>query len=56
MSHRAGEPYVTPEQLKRMTVWKKRIARTMEKEMICSEHGAACFIEAKRREKKGKHK
>ena len=30
----------------------KRISRVMEKEMICSEHGAACFIEACRCERK----
>ena len=48
----AGTLYVDPEKLKRETKWKKRIVRTMEKEMICSEHGAACFLEACRREKK----
>ena len=28
----------------------KRVLRVMEKEKICSEHGARCFIEATRRD------
>lgn len=28
----------------------RRVARVMEREMICSEHGALCFIEAGRRD------
>jgi hypothetical protein len=30
--------------------FRQRVIRTMFKEMICSEHGAACFIEATRRD------
>ena len=29
---------------------RKLVARVMQREMICSEHGALCFIEARRRD------
>lgn len=29
----------------------RRVYRVMEREMICSEHGALCFIEACRRDR-----
>jgi hypothetical protein len=34
----------------------RRVARVMEREMICSYHGAACYIEACRRERAAKRK
>lgn len=30
---------------------RRRVANVMQREMICSEHGALCFLEAQRRER-----
>jgi hypothetical protein len=34
----------------------RRVANVMQREMICSEHGALCFIEAGRRDAAKKRK
>lgn len=47
---------MTKRNLTTLQLRRRRIAKVMQRERICSEHGAAAFIEAQRRDRAKKRK